>query len=198
MNNIKEIISKFIKLEPNEINESTIIDKSAVNSSILIHRLYAELSKIGVEISNPKSIRTFGDLLMCLDKNSNNSLLKQEKVNLTENKIQYQISGIGVDIESVSNLPITDDFRNEKFYLENFTINEISYCILKDNPYKNFTTIFSLKEAIYKANNNFIKTRKFNEIEIIHNPNGKPELKGFLLTSSYSEGIVVSVAIALV
>lgn len=200
MKNIKEIISKFINLDINDINESTIIDKRAVKGSILIHRLYSELSSIGIDISNPKSIATYGDLLKQLDIEKNQDTTKgiTNLHSIQKNVENNFIKGIGIDIEKVSKLPSSSDFRSDNFYIENFTSKEISHCILNENPYQSFASLFSLKEAIFKSNNSICKSRKFNNIEITHNINGAPELDGFLLTTSYSDDIVVSVAISLI
>ncbi len=200
MDNIKKIISKFINKDILEITDETIIDKSVINGSILVHRLYSELNKIGVEVHDYKTIRTFGDLL------SRINAPIQDILNDTDNKSSAKSStndsnlfvrGIGIDIEKISNFPLTDDFREDKFYTNNFTVSEISYCILKQNPYQSFASIFSLKEAIYKSNNSILDNKQFNNLEILYNTNGAPELKGFILSSSHTDDTVISVSISI-
>ena len=200
MKNIKEIISKFINLDVNEIKETTIIDKRAVKGSILIHRLYSELSSIGIDISDPKSITTYGDLIKQLNNEKNKEITKEtNNLHSNQNNIDNTfIKGIGIDIEKISKLPMTADFRTDNFYIENFTSKEISHCILNENPYKSFASLFSLKEAIFKSKNSIFSSKKFNTIEITHNINGAPELNGFLLSTSYSDDTVVAVAISLI
>ena len=58
--------------------------------------------------------------------------------------------------------------------------------------------IYPIILAFFRINKNtIIEGRKFNNIEILYNSNGAPQFNGFLLTTSYSDDLVVSVAIAL-
>ena len=105
--------------------------------------------------------------------------------------------GIGIDIESIDNFPIVADFRSDPFYLDNFTPNEISFCILKQNPLETFAGIFCAKEAVFKAKNKSIRGSNLNQIEIVHNSQGMPMLDGFVISISHSKGLAVAIAIAL-
>ena len=60
---IKGIISVFIKLPADQIGAGTPIDRSALQSSILLHRMYARLAEEGVRVENYVNIKVFGDLL---------------------------------------------------------------------------------------------------------------------------------------
>jgi phosphopantetheine--protein transferase-like protein len=60
---LKEIVSVFIKVAPGEIGPATRIDRSAVQSSILLHRMYVRLAQEGVVPEDNSAIKVFGDLL---------------------------------------------------------------------------------------------------------------------------------------
>jgi phosphopantetheine--protein transferase-like protein len=101
----------------------------------------------------------------------------------------------GVDIEDSGNLPdyfIDDEFR---FFVDNFTQSEIEYVLNKkpDDTKKYFTCLYSMKEAIVKANN-YYKPRRFNTIGITFSLDGRPMLDGFLLSYSYVNNTCVALA----
>ena len=91
-------------------------------------------------------------------------------------------------------LPISNDFRNEGFYTDNFSEKEIAYCILQPNAYASFAGLFAAKEAIVKANN-YNKNTKFNQLIIIHNTQGKPTFEGANISISHTNDSAVAVAV---
>lgn len=198
---MKNIIASFIDKNIDEINDKTIIDKTVIKGSILIHRLYAALAKEGYLVKDYSKIVTYGDLTNTLNGGSFNHELINEKVN--HNGLNDEIKSIGInlsigiDIEKISNLPLAIDFRSDEFYTQNFTPKEISYCILQKNPIESFAGLFCVKEAIFKANNNLQIEGKFNSIEITHTINGSPIFPGFSISLSHSDDTVVAVAISL-
>lgn len=62
MERIKEIVSDFIKVPPEQIGPGTPIDRTAVRSSILLHRMYARLAGEGIRFTDYSVIKVFGDL----------------------------------------------------------------------------------------------------------------------------------------
>lgn len=59
---IKEIVAGFVKVPAEQIGPATRIDRSAVQSSILLHRMYARLAEAGLVVENYSAVRVFGDL----------------------------------------------------------------------------------------------------------------------------------------
>ncbi len=58
-----------------------------------------------------------------------------------------------------------------------FTPAEIAYCESKHSPAQHFAARFAAKEAFLKAmGTGWSGGHKFSEIEVINNPQGKPEL----------------------
>jgi len=199
---VKGILSFFLKIPAEQIIGSTIIDRSAVNSSILLHRMYAKLSADGMVVPNYQEVHTFSDLLQRLNGHADNTDM-QLPVN-TESGAADTVSilpgqanntpGIGIDIEMVSAMPVTNDFREEAFYTMNFSAPEISYCILQPGVYASFAGLFAAKEAIVKADNRF-KTIEFRNITIQHLIDGKPFHTGFNLSIAHTNEIAVAVAV---
>ena len=188
---IRGIIATFLKVNIRDVNSDTRIDIKAIQGSILIHRMYSELKKNGYKVNNPGEITTFGDLekkLLGLDGLDN--------INIEEGKIEKSINqisesstksigiGIGIDIESSANLPDSDNFIDDQFYIDNFSKSEIAYCSSKENPKSCFTGRFAAKEAIVKANNDYINTG-FSNIEITIGKNGEPLFEGMNISISH-------------
>ena len=200
---LKTIVSSFLKVGVDIINENTLIDNSAIKGSIMIHRMYAIISReLKKEINGYNNrIRTFGQLLVAcnLQSPASNSELKasQEESVILPNK-QERLSkpgiSIGIDIEDVENMPRVADCREDIFYKQHFTPGEISYCLLQPDPWQSFAGKFAAKEAIVKADNTY-KGIPFLQIPIDSDVRGKPTFKNFALSISHNGQCAVAVAV---
>ena len=187
---VKEIVAPFLKTETANVNSSTLIDNTAIPGSVLIHRMYSELSKKGFKVKNAAKVKTYGDLESILF----NGLLKNERDSHNhseDSKIDYMNSvqkngesGIGIDIESVDNLPDSNDYFDDQFYIDNFSKKEIAYCSSKQNPKSCFCGRFAAKEAIVKADNTFLDIN-FSDIEIKVSSKGAPLFEGMDISISH-------------
>ena len=189
MQELKNIISVFIKKDPSEISDITTIDKTVIQGSILIHRMYAEIAKLGYQIDDFFSIQTYSDLLIRIGEKE-----KADNAPITTDQIREENNGIGIDIETIKNLPKTADFREEEFYKQNFSPGEISSCILKSNPLQSFAGLFAAKEALVKADNSLLGI-PFNNIEINFQDQGKPFYPGFEVSISHQNEVSIAVAV---
>jgi phosphopantetheine--protein transferase-like protein len=112
--------------------------------------------------------------------------------------------GAGIDIETVSAMPETHDYRSHAFYAETFTPAEIAYCILKPDPREAFCGLFCAKEALLKADPTSARG-PLAAIEIGHQAEGRPYYKAgpsgvkppYALSISHSGGMAVAVALPL-
>jgi len=198
---IKEIVSVFTKIPVDEITDSTPIDRSAINSSILVHRLYAKLAVEGFPVENYWDIKTFGNLKKQINGNSHSTNEAATSEFKIESNAKYSINspqliqpGIGIDIEEIGSMPRVNDIREDEFYKMNFAPGEIAYCILQQDSYASLAGLFAAKEAIVKASNNY-ESRPFSSIIIDHLPNGKPVNNEFQLSISHTKTLAVAVAI---
>ena len=193
---LKETLSNFLKIDAASINPATVIDRSVVGNSILLHRMYARFSQQGIEVPNYNSIRTFGDLVSRVNGNGNlqtntNSVVN-ENVASQKSDLPAQFS-LGIDIENASSFESATDYREAAFYKSNFSAEEISYCLLQPNTLLSFAGLFAAKEAIVKADNSY-QGVNFNNIEIKHDKLGKPVYKNFSISISHTDGVAVAVA----
>ena len=179
---LREILATFINQKPEEITYETPIDRSTFSSSILIHRMFADLEKANFSFDNRNEIKNFGDLVGV---SNPSKVVKKDRV---------KMQAIGIDILDIENMPIVNDFRTDSFYKQNFTDYEISYSLRQNNPYRSFAGRFAAKEAIIKADNNLIG-KNFSDIEILANDSGKPMFENFILSVSYTDDKAVAVAL---
>src|ERR1700722_8522900 len=171
---IKEIVSVFIKVPAEQIGAGTPIGRTALQSSILLHRMYARLGDEGVVVGDYAEIKVFGDLIRRQGGADASVLVPAAPVYPGE---AAGLPGLGIDIEEIAALPRVADFRMESFYVQNFTPGEISYCILQADPYASLAGLWAAKEAIVKADGQY-RNRPFQAIEIGHTADGKPVFPG--------------------
>lgn len=195
---VKIIISTFIKTPMDQLTNQTVIDRSAVGNSILLHRMYARLLEEGIVVEDYSQIRTLGDL----NKQIGSLRLESENVfnsKTIENKgsnTEISFLKIGIDLEESTNLPVVADFRESSFYQQNFATEEISYCLLQHDPYLSFAGLFAAKEAIVKADNSY-QVLLFNKIIIHHTIEGKPYHDEFHISIAHTSSYAVAVAISM-
>ena len=192
---IKNIVSLYTKIPAAEIGMQTVIDRSAVASSILLHRMYASLAAEGIVVENYFSIKNYGQLVSSL--NGRGEILLPIDA-APADSISSGVAGtgntIGIDVEEISSMPLVNDFREDEFYKMNFAAAEIAYCILQPDPQASFAGLFAAKEAIVKAGNQY-KNKPFHTILIDHLPAGKPVHPQFEISISHTGTLAVAVAV---
>lgn len=57
-----------------------------------------------------------------------------------------------------------------------FTRAELNYCFNFNNPYPSLAARFAAKEAVKKLHNGFIQGVRFQDIEVINDLSGKPQV----------------------
>ncbi len=113
---------------------------------------------------------------------------------------------IGVDIQEVSHLPVTSNYRTHDFYQNLFRCEEISYALLKPEPRIHLCGIFCAKEALKKSAPDLIQLR-MDEIQV-HHHQGRPFIKtdyaaidsrfNFQVSISHSDSYAVSTVLTIV
>ena len=190
----KIIIAHFIKKGVDEINNTTVMDYTVVSSSLMLHRMYAALADKGYVVNDPTSIINYGDFLRSVQSFDNIDQKHIGEQITTRSVIENENALIvGIDMENVSLFEEVDDYTTNQFYKDNFSSEEIQYCIGKASPVQSFAGLFSIKEAIVKADNSFKKI-KFNKIKITHTTNNRPLFGDFSLSISHSKKYVIAIA----
>lgn len=194
-NKIKSIIAQFIKIPVTEISNSTVIDKSVLPGSVVIHRMYALLAQAGYPVRNQAQIHTYSDLLAVL---GSIAVVGGEKKTVSRDGNVLDVRGdsicVGIDIENIGSMPVVGDFRGDSFYNESFSPKEISYCIAQQNPLSSFAGKFAAKEAIVKAENKYLGV-PFNKIEILNNSDNKPMFDDYGISISHTDRVAIAIAV---
>jgi phosphopantetheine--protein transferase-like protein len=197
---IKDIVSKYTQLSVERIDENTHLGKSAFKGSIMIHRMYAELEKKGVNVAKYHLIDTFGNLVKAINGelvDSNSTPDSKLVINANSSKRpkggDLNIRAIGIDIEHVDNLPDAADYRTDEFYSSHFSHEEIAHCIASNDPKLSFAGLFAAKEAIFKCSN----VDDLRTIRIQFDAKGKPSCEGYLISISHSNGFAVANAMSI-
>ena len=192
---IKNIVSQYIKIPADQITAQTVIDRTAVASSIILHRMYAQLQNEGIVVNDYTTIKTFGQLSASVNgKEPANTFIESAPVPNYSAKENINEPSVGIDAENISSMPVVNDFREDAFYKMNFAPAEMAHCILQPNPYASFAGLFAAKEAIIKADNLY-RNKPFNTIIIDHLPEGKPVHPGFQISISHTNETAVAVAV---
>ncbi|HEY4335048.1 MAG TPA: 4'-phosphopantetheinyl transferase superfamily protein [Puia sp.] len=192
---VKEIVAAFIRVPADQIGPATPIDRRAVKSSIMLHRMYAKLAEAGLVIGDYASIKIFGDLSVARATGNGHATLV-DPVTVTpapSSREGDEPLSMGIDIETIESLPRVADFRREEFYRQNFTPQEMAWCILQPEPYESFAGLFAVKEALVKADNT-LRAKAFNQLAIGRSPEGRPLYPGFSISIAHSNGTAVAVA----
>jgi len=86
------------------------------------------------------------------------------------------IAGVGIDMIEVER--VKQYINNDAGFREMiFSANEIAYCESRKNKFEHYAARFAAKEAFFKAlGSGWAEGTNFNEVEIINNMEGRPEL----------------------
>jgi holo-[acyl-carrier protein] synthase len=86
------------------------------------------------------------------------------------------IAGLGIDMIEVERVA-TKIGKEAGFRELVFSVKEIHYCETKTNKFEHYAARFAAKEAFFKAvGTGWMNGTAFNEIEIINDNSGKPEM----------------------
>jgi len=160
-------------------------------NSISNDRFASELKKRGIKWDGSDII--FSELIIKNLENTNSSLKQKSSnpyIEINTSITSLSDSQVGIDIQEINELPDSNDFWEDEFYKSKFTSEEIAYCITKNNPKQSFAGLYSCKEALIKSDNNL----NWENINILHNENGKPIFSNYDISISHSG--LYSVAIA--
>lgn len=90
----------------------------------------------------------------------------------------YQILGIGIDIEDISRFEKLELNINSHFLNRIFTKAELGYCFSKKNVASSLATKYTGKEAVVKALGSMdITNLDYKEIEITNDSSGAPRVR---------------------
>lgn len=81
----------------------------------------------------------------------------------------------GIDIIEIERFKQTVE-RTPRILGRVFTRAELDYCCRFKNPYPSLAARFAAKEAVKKLHNGFMQGVRFQDIEVLNDPNGRPRV----------------------
>ena len=102
------------------------------------------------------------------------------------------IIGTGIDIVKNSRIQNLIEKYGERFLKKIYTEAEIEYCQQKTNSAPSFAARFAAKEAVLKAIGTGMRSSSWQDIEVLNDELGKPEVKLFAKTESRADELGVS------
>ena len=179
---LRSIVSELMQVPEDQIGDSTTFAGSVLASSLGRARLDAAL-RSRLNFSNPSIyvVQTFGDLCKLAGAEGGNGSLHipLEAGNGKRPILRdatSQNTAIGIDIQSVSDLPEVADYWEAEFYQQHFTRQEIAYALLQSDPRESFASAWCAKEALRKADSRWLDV-SWKLTEITHTSEGMPTLK---------------------
>ena len=92
-------------------------------------------------------------------------------------KMKTMTVGTGIDMAETERIERALEKHGERFSRKVFTPAEIEYCERFKNKAERYAARFAAKEAAFKAlGTGWAKGVRWLDVEVIHEPSGKPEL----------------------
>jgi phosphopantetheine--protein transferase-like protein len=200
--NLLEILATVSRKERAQIQDSTLLD-SLLLGSLGRAKLEAALHfRYGIADRRISQVATVSQLYALLGLDGSPSAVSGTPALVTEAAFEAPaLPGevqLGVDLESIADLPTADDYWEEDFYKSTFRPGEIAYALLQPFPRQSFTAMWCAKEALRKAVPAFASV-EWTRIEVAHDTTGKPSLRvdgkplGGALSLSHTRDYAVAV-----
>ena len=104
----------------------------------------------------------------------------------------------GTDIIEIDRIKELIESEKEKVIEKIYTEKEVEYCESKNNvKYQHYAARFAAKEAIFKAISNKLSHKfeiSWNDVEVLNDKNGRPEVKFIRNRPKNMEGIEISLS----
>ena len=202
---VTEVLSSICRIPTNKIHGHLSLGSLGLNSSFGLSALRSRLEKETKNKIANFSVNTKVDELLNIINNKN---VPQKKIVHTlaeapsSSANRDDFIGLGIDMQEINTMPITQNYRENDFYKSHFSKEEISTAMLKQNARQHFCGIFCAKEAVKKTDAQFLNLR-MDYISIMHNKDGRPIVKlnkkfnydenfHFILTITHTESFAAA------
>ncbi len=178
---LRAIVGELMQVPADQIVASTVFAGGPLSSSMGRARLDAALrSRLNMSDPGIYVVQTFGDLCKLAGaEGSDTPAHRPSQVGSDKRSISSGIRSrdlaVGVDIQSVSELPDATDYWEAEFYQQHFTKREIAYALLQSNPRQSFAAAWCAKEALRKVDSRWLDA-SWKLMEVVHTPEGMPTL----------------------
>jgi phosphopantetheine--protein transferase-like protein len=185
--NLREIVARLCRVEAEEVRPDFSLAHFFSNS-LNVHLLESALRKhLGIEAVPLHNLRTYSELEAAVlggpDGQPGSASPVSEaatRAPLPTGQLATPTTGVplacGLDVETISALPVSQDYWTHEFYTNTFTTQEIAYCSRQADPRSHFASRWCAKEALKKCDPVYLNERMVN-IQVHHDENGAPILQ---------------------
>lgn len=115
--------------------------------------------------------------------------------------------GLGMDMQEISSFPSPADFREDPFYVGNFTAQELATAVLRPDPRAHLCGLFCAKEAAKKSHPALLEVR-MSDLSVLPDETGRPVLRvtdsvaaaaqmRFLISITHTESVAAATCVVL-
>lgn len=174
---LKNLIAGTLKVNVSEIDENFSLKTGRLKTSVGSVILANIIKKVYGQKVDCRKINTFGELFVMLEgteyegSNTVDQYQESESDIKMESPVQ-EISGrlvCGIDIQEIEIFPEVDDYWSDSFYTDNFTNDEIAYCVTAASPRHSFAARWCVKEALHKCGSMYYNIL-FKDIQVVVRP----------------------------
>ena len=200
---LKQLIANTLKINASDIDDSFSLKTGKFKTSFGAAILDNIVKKVSGRRVDCKKVNTFGELTALLG-NENSETVAPETVAVNEattpetyrtasepptsEPASKEISTppignmagsrivCGIDIQEIETFPDVTDYWTESFYTDNFTSDEIAYCVTAASPRHSFAGRWCAKEALQKCVTKYTET-PFRDIQIGKKASGQLKIE---------------------
>ena len=203
---LRGVVAQLCRCAPEEINGDFSLDVPALRGSLKKAVLIASIRRyLGKDCMSAATARTFAELEALVSGKAapaapaRSAPLSAPVAAPASPAATVCAASCGIDVESVAQLPDTADYAGHQFYKDNFSPEEISYCIKQAKPRQHFAARWCAKEALKKCDAAFRDTRPA-DLELARADSGAVffRLRGRVLPHAVSISHTEDTAVAVV
>jgi len=164
INELKERIAAVLGVNAESITDDFSLREGKFKTSAGTVILSNIVKKIYGKKVNCRNRTTFGELVARIEGEKYIEKIDNKLHDVSRDKsssykdVEIQVKGLpvcGIDIQEIDIFPEADDYWREHFYTEDFTKDEVAYCIKTDSPRHSFAGKWCAKEALHKCGPQF-------------------------------------------
>lgn len=163
VDDLKKMIADVLKVSTTDIDNGYSLKSGKLKSSAgrvilgnMVRKVFGRKVDTNVETFEELMAKIEGDESSVESETMNEFSLSGEE---TEEPVPApSITGkpvCGIDIQEIDIFPEVEDYWAESFYTDNFTKNEIAYCVTAASPRHSFAGRWCVKEALHKCGSKY-------------------------------------------
>lgn len=183
---IKRLLSDTLKVRVSDIGNAFPLRTGKLKTSagsVIISNIVRKVCGVKVDC---RKVSTFGELMSLIhgepeEPEKESSVVAEEERARDKSIIPPAVVPAGrivcgIDIQEIDIFPEADDYWTESFYTENFTKDEIAYCVTAASPRHSFAARWCVKEALHKCGPEYYGL-PFSDIQVVKQRSGAVSLE---------------------